>query len=95
MKKLMPILGVLLVFVVIWAGFSQSDQWLVLPLGGLFTAAYISGKWALWKDLFNRPEGGAASQKLKLFQSLLATYVVETLLVFALYWLGRGVSDLL
>lgn len=88
MKILGPIFGFLLVVATISTGFVQIAQWIVLLLGALFTVAYISGKWVIWKDLVQ-------TRGRKFYQSLLATYVVETLIVFALYWLGRGVSDLI
>lgn len=84
-----PAIGFLLVVATIATGFVQVAQWIVLLLGALFTAAYINGKWAvIWKDLFKQRDR-------KFYQSLGATYVVETILVFALYWLGRGVSELI
>lgn len=83
-----PIVGFFLVVATILVGFSGVAQWIVLLLGALFTAAYINGKWAVWKALFE--EKGR-----KLYESLGATYVVETIIVFALYWLGRGTAGLL
>ena len=88
MKIIGPIIGFLLVVATIAIGFVHVAQWTVLILGALFTVAYISGKWVIWQDLVK-------NRDLKFYQSLLATYVIETLIVFALYWLGRGVSDLL
>lgn len=88
MKVLGPIAGFLLVILAIATGFIQVAQWSVLAIGALFTAAYISGKWGLWQDLI-------ANRDRKFYQSLGATYVVETIIVFALYWLGRGVAGLL
>jgi len=84
-----PIIGFLLALAAIATGFIQVAQWIVLVIGALFTAAYISGKWTvIWQALFE-------NRDRKFYQSLGATYVIETILVFALYWLGRGVSDLL
>ena len=88
MSILKPILGLALVVLTILVGFSGAAQIWVLVLGALFTAAYINGKWMIWRDLFERRDR-------KFYQSLLATYAIETLLVFALYWLGRGVAGLL
>ncbi|MFK8184020.1 MAG: hypothetical protein AB8B99_11650 [Phormidesmis sp.] len=87
MKVIGPIIGFLLVVATIATGFIHIAQWIVLILGALFTVAYISGKWVIWQELVE-------SRDRKFYQSLLATYVVETLIVFALYWLGRGVADL-
>ena len=88
MKIVGPILGFALVVCTIAAGFFVVTQWIVLAIGALFTAAYVSGKWVIWQAVFQRRDR-------KSYQSLAATYVVETIIVFALYWLGRGVSGLL
>ncbi len=87
-KKFKPLIGFALVVAVITVGFVQVTQWLVLLFGALFTAAYVNNKWPIWRDLFGQRDR-------KLFQSLLATYGVETTIVFALYWLGRGTAGLL
>ncbi|MEO0771452.1 MAG: hypothetical protein AAFY72_18865 [Cyanobacteria bacterium J06649_4] len=88
MKVIYPLIGVALVVATVLIGFVNVGQWIVLLLGAGFTAAYINGKWGVWKELF-RTRGS------KFYQSLGATYVVETIIVFALYWLGRGVSGLI
>ncbi|MEL6814759.1 MAG: hypothetical protein AAFP03_08085 [Cyanobacteria bacterium J06598_3] len=88
MKILKPILGISLVATIIWLGVAKAGQWLVLPLGALMTAAYINGKGYAWSGLFKQP-----SQKL--YQLLAVTYVIETLLTYGFYWLGRGIMNLL
>lgn len=88
MNKLKPLVGLTLVVVTVLLGFSGVDQWIVLFVGILFTAAYIDSKWVVWKPLVQRRDG-------KFYRSLMVTYAVETVLAFALYWLGRGVASLL
>lgn len=88
LKVLRPVIGLALVVTTILIGFSGITQWIVLLMGALFTAAYVNGKWTVWRALFE--EKGR-----KLYESLGATYVVETIIVFALYWLGRGTAGLL
>ncbi|NJM98901.1 MAG: hypothetical protein HC800_18660 [Phormidesmis sp. RL_2_1] len=97
MKSLKPLIGFALVVAVIMVGFVEVSQWLVFVFGVLFTAAYINGKWPIWADLFGQHDGVATTpiDYRKLFQCLLATYAVETIIVFALYWLGRGTAGLL
>ncbi len=88
MKRFRPLIGVALVIAVIAVGFAEVTQWLVLLFGALFTIAYVNNKWLIWQELFGQRDR-------KLFQSLLATYGVETTIVFSLYWLGRGTAGLL
>lgn len=88
MKIIGPIFGFLLVVGAIATGYFLVVQWVVLLLGALFTVAYIAGKWNIWRAVFR-------TRDRKSYQSLAATYVVETIIVFSLYWLGRGVSDLI
>ena len=88
MKALKPIFGLALVVIIILVGFAKASQWLILPLGVLFTAAYINGKWYAWKTLFKQRGN-------KFYTSLATTYIIETILVFVLYWMGRGVANLL
>jgi len=88
MKFLKPILGLSLVVIIILIGVAKAGQWLVFPLGGLMTVAYINGKWYAWAGLFKQ-------RSRKLYQSLAITYAIETLLAYALYWLGRGIVSLL
>lgn len=87
-NKLKPLAASALVVVTISFGYSGVGQWVVLPLGALFTAAYIDGKWRVWKPLVR-------SRNAKFYQALGVTYWVETMLVFALYWLGRGGANVL
>ncbi|MEM6451888.1 MAG: hypothetical protein AAF703_16425 [Cyanobacteria bacterium P01_D01_bin.105] len=97
MKVLGPLLGFLLVVATIATGFIHIAQWIVLVLGALFTAAYIGGKWTIWQDVFAKRDSPKEERlrQRKAYQSLAATYVVETIIVFSLYWLGRGVSGLI
>lgn len=88
MKIINPLIGFALVAIAILTGFVSVGQWIVLLLGAGFTTAYINGKWTVWRSLFQ--SGGS-----KFYQSLGATYVIETIIVFSLYWLGRGVSGLI
>ncbi|MEL6161572.1 MAG: hypothetical protein AAFQ40_07550 [Cyanobacteria bacterium J06623_5] len=89
LKLIRPLIGLALVVVTILIGFAEARQWVVLLLGVLFTVAYIDGKWTtVWQEHFQRWDR-------KFYQSLLATYVVETIIVLSLYWLGRGTAGLL
>jgi len=88
MKVVNPLIGFALVVATVLIGFVSVGQWVVLLLGAGFTTAYINGKWGVWRELFQ-------SRDSKFYQSLAATYVVETIIVLSLYWLGRGVSGLL
>lgn len=87
MSKLKPLAAIALVIITVLFGFFGITQWIVLLLSLLFTAAYVESKWAVWKPLVQR-------RNAKFYQSLLATYVVETILVFALYWSGRLLARL-
>lgn len=84
------VLSLALVFVILLVGFIKSSQWLILPLGIVFSAAYIHGRWHTWERLFQQ-------EKLRsdLYASLATTYVMETILVYFLYWSGRGVANIL
>lgn len=88
MRILRPIAGFALVVIVILVGFAQVAQWSVLLFGALYTAAYMNGKWSVWRGLVEQRDRN-------FYQSLLATYAIETIIVFALYWLGRGTAGLL
>mgnify|MGYP001798062015 CR=1 FL=1 len=88
MNLLKPLIGLALVVATILIVFAGGAQWLVLLFGALFTLAYINGKWGVWRSLFQ-------NRDRRFYQSLGATYVVETIIVFSLYWLGRGTAGLL
>ena len=95
-KILGYLLGFCLLIAAIACGFRQFPQWTVLLLGVLFTAAYINNKWSVWKELVQRDLSDNRRFRLRnFFQALGATYFIETTIVFAFYWLGRGVSGLL
>ncbi|MEM8502776.1 MAG: hypothetical protein AAF716_06435 [Cyanobacteria bacterium P01_D01_bin.1] len=95
-KILGYLLGFCLLLATIACGFIQFPQWSVLLLGGLFTAAYINNKWSVWKDLVQKDLATGQRFRLRSFyQALAATYLIETIIVFAFYWLGRGVSGLM
>ncbi|EDX84429.1 hypothetical protein S7335_2126 [Synechococcus sp. PCC 7335] len=96
-KILGYLLGFCLLITAIACGFSQFPQWTVLFLGMLFTAAYINNKWTVWKELVQR-DLSSSDHRFPLrnfYQALGATYLIETTIVFAFYWLGRGISGLL
>jgi len=97
MQKILGyLLGFCLLIAAIACGFIQFPQWGVLLLGGLFTAAYINSKWLIWRDLVHRDLATGRRFYLRSFyQALAATYLIETTIVFAFYWLGRGVAGLL
>ncbi len=95
MRIFRPIAGFALVVIVILVGFAQVAQWSVLLFGALYTAAYMNGKWSVWRGLVEQRDGEAFQGNRNFYQSLLATYAIETIIVFALYWLGRGTAGLL
>jgi hypothetical protein len=80
-------LGIGLLAIAIYTGFAKLPLWSVPLLALLFTAAYIQGKWYLWSSLFQQ-------QNRKLYQSLLVTYLIQTVVVGIFYLLGSGVARL-
>ncbi|MBO3457676.1 hypothetical protein G7B40_008655 [Aetokthonos hydrillicola Thurmond2011] len=81
-------LGIGLLLIGLYIGVADFSPWMIPLLGMVYTAAYIQGKWYLWAELFRR-------RNSKFYQSLVITYLIQTGLVFVLYWLGRGVGYLL
>ncbi len=81
-------LGIGLLAIAVYAGFAKFPLWRVPLLALLFTAAYIQGKWYLWRDLFEQ-------RSRKLYQSLLVTYLIQAVVVFIFYLLGSGAARLL
>ncbi|MBW4475196.1 MAG: hypothetical protein KME45_33190 [Stenomitos rutilans HA7619-LM2] len=88
MNAIKGLLGLGLLAIVVYAGFAKLPLWSVPLLALLFTAAYIQGKWYLWSDLFQQ-------RTFKLYQSLLATYLIQVVVVCIFYLLGSGVARLL
>lgn len=88
MNAVKGFLGIGLLAIAIYTGFARFPLWSVPLLALLFTAAYIQGKWYLWRDLFQQ-------QNRKLYQSLLVTYIIQTVVVFVFYLLGSGAARLL
>ena len=87
MNFIKGLLGVGLLASAIYMGFANFLLWSVPVLSLFFTAAYIQGKWYLWNRLFQQ-------QNRKLYQSILVTYLIQTVLVFVFYLLGSGVARL-
>ncbi len=87
MNFIKGLLGVGLLASAIYVGFANLPLWSVLALSLFFTAAYIQGKWYLWNRLFQQ-------QNLKLYKSLLITYLIQTVVVFIFYLIGSGVARL-
>ena len=87
MNFIKGLLGVGLLASAIYMGFANLPLWSVPMLSLFFTAAYIQGKWYLWNRLFGQ-------QNRQLYQSLLVTYLIQTVLVFVFYLLGSGVARL-
>ncbi len=81
------LLGIGLLAIAIYIGFANFPLWNIPLLALLFTAAYIQGKWYLWSNLFQQ-------QNRKLYQSLLVTYLIQTVVVFVFYLLGSGAARL-
>jgi hypothetical protein len=86
-SALKGLLGLGLLAIAIYIGFAKLPLWSPLLLGLLFTAAYIQGKWYLWRDLFEQ-------KSTKLVSSLLSTYVIQVILVGIFYLLGSGIARL-
>ena len=87
MNFIKGLLGVGLLASAIYMGFANLPLWSVPALSLFFTAAYIQGKWYLWNRLFGQ-------QNLKLYKSLLITYLIQTVVVFIFYLIGSGVARL-
>lgn len=81
------ILSIGLLAIAIYAGFAKFSLGFILLIGIAFTAAYIQGKWYLWKNVFQ--SGGR-----KLYQSLLTTYLIQLGVVAVFYLLGSGIARL-
>lgn len=79
------LLGIGLLALSIYTGFSKAPWWSIPLLALLFTAAYIQSKWYLWSALFQQ-------QHLNLFHSFLITYLIQALVVSILYSIGRGMA---
>ncbi|WP_009629903.1 hypothetical protein [Synechocystis sp. PCC 7509] len=87
MNFIKGLLGVGLLASAIYMGFANFPLWSISLLALFFTAAYIHGKWYLWNRLFQQ-------QNRKLYQSLLITYMTQTVVVSIFYLIGRGVARL-
>jgi uncharacterized membrane protein len=83
MTALKPLLGLGLLGIAIYLGFTGQPLWVVPVLAIVFTAGYIQGKWYVWKPLFQ-------TINAKLFSSLLITYLTQTVVVLVFYLLGSG-----
>ncbi len=81
------LLGIGLLALPIYLGFTQALLWNIPLVALLFTAAYIQSKWYLWRNLFQQ-------RQLKLYQSLLITYLIQTVVVLIFYLLGSGTARL-
>lgn len=87
MNFIKGLLGIGLLASATYMGFANFPLWSVPALSLLFTAAYIQGKWYLWNRLFRQ-------QNRKLYQSLLVTYLIQTVVVFIFYLIGSGAARL-
>jgi hypothetical protein len=85
MNQLKILLSVGLLASSLYAGFVNAPHWIIPLLAIPFTVAYIQGKWYLWKDLFRR-------RSLKLYRSLLVTYLIQVIVVFVFYLLGSELA---
>jgi hypothetical protein len=83
MAILKPLLGLGLLAIAIYLGFTGQPLWVVPVLAIVFTAAYIQGKWYAWKPLFDNINA-------KFLGSLLVTYLIQMVLVLIFYLLGSG-----
>jgi hypothetical protein len=82
------LLGLLIVGCVIYAGWQHRPTLIILPLAAAFTLAYISGKWPSWKRAL--PGWGIG----KLIGSVLASFVVQCIVVSVFFVIGRGIGSL-
>ncbi len=80
-------IGIGLLAIALYIGFAQFPLWSVPVLALPFTAAYIHGKWYLWRSLFERRDA-------KFYQSLVVTYLIQNVVVFIFYLLGSGIGRL-
>ncbi len=76
--------ALLLLASVIAAGVMARSVWIILPLGLIFTVAYVLGKWRAWKAML------ADSTIAKIASQLCATLGIQAILVSVFYLLGRG-----
>jgi hypothetical protein len=81
------LLGIGLLAISLYTGFAKAPLSSIPLLALLFTAAYIQGKWYLWSPLFQQ-------RQLKLYQSLLSTYLIQSVVVLIFYLLGSGTARL-
>ncbi len=80
-------LGIGLLAIALYTGFTNFPLWIVPVLGLPSAAAYIHGKWYLWRSLFERRDA-------KFYQSLAVTYLIQNIVVFIFYLLGSGIGRL-
>ncbi len=87
MQSIKLLLGLGLLAIALYTGFAGIPLWLIPLVGVLFTAAYLQGKWSLWRGLFQRRDR-------TFYQSLLITYAMQVVVVALFYLIGSGVARL-
>jgi hypothetical protein len=82
------LMGVSLMVIVLWVGFSQRSLWTLPLLGLAFTAAYVTGKLRVWRVAMRDGKIGQA------IAGLPVTFLVQTVLVGVTYLIGFGLGAL-
>lgn len=80
--------SLLFLFSALSCGFFEVPLWCVPLLAVPFTVGYIHGKWLLWRPLLQ-------NRGKRFYQSLLATYLIQSVVVLILYLIGRGIGSLM
>lgn len=81
--------GALLVLSVAAAGYQHRSAASMLPLALAFTAAYVTGKWRVWRPLL------AQGQTRRVVTALATTLLIQLALVAVLFLCGFGLGALL
>ncbi len=76
--------GLFLLISVLTAGALARSPWIIAPLAATFTIAFIIGRWPSWRLALK------THSPRRILSELLATLVIQTLMVAMLYLIGRG-----
>lgn len=82
------LLALLLLGLALYSGYVQWPLTSILWIGLVFTVAYIQDKWYLWKPMFR-------AINLRFWRSLMATWVMQCIVVSLFYLIGAGVGRLM
>ncbi len=78
--------GLFLLLSVLATGMLARSAWVIAPLAATFTVAFIVGRWRSWRLAFK------THSLTRILSELLATSVIQTVMVAMLYLIGRGVA---